>query len=163
MGIFDDILRVILFPLEPIIDPVIQLVNAILLMVNFIVELVKMIPKLLTVFFYILDPVGFLNDLMFGMTEGVTMVFEALIDVLFRDVRNTMGKKDPGSNDGQGHKKVCASPSLVETIILVICPPLFIVLRQGLLTGFFPTVICFVLTYLFYVPGLVYASLYYAC
>ena len=157
------VLNIVLSPLNPLIEIVILLAEAFIKIFEFLFQLLKMIPKLLTIFFYILDPVGLLNDLIFGFTEGVTMVFEALIDVLFRDVRNTMGKKDPGSNDGQGHKKVCASPSLVETIILVICPPLFIVLRQGFLTGFFPTVICFVLTYLFYVPGLVYASLYYAC
>ena len=156
MGIFDDILRVILFPLEPIVDPVIQLVNAILLMVNFIVELVKMIPKLLTVFHTGPGGVPQLPDVRHDLR--VTW-FEALIDVLFRYVKRW--QKRPGATNA-GRKKVCAT-SLVETIILVICPPLFIVLRQGFLTGFFPTVICFVLTYLFYVPGLVYASLYYAC
>lgn len=164
MGIFDDILRVILYPLEPIVDPIIQLVNAIILTVNFIIELVKMIPKLLTIFFYILDPVGLLNDLVFGMTEGVTMVFEALIDVLFRDLRKTMGgRKSQGGNEGHATKSVCASPTLIETMILVLCPPLFVVLRQGFFIGFFPTIICFILTYLFYIPGLVYASLYYVC
>jgi uncharacterized membrane protein YqaE (UPF0057 family) len=157
------VLNIVLSPLNPLIEIVILLAEAFIKIFEFLFQLLKMIPKLLTIFFYILDPVGLLNDLIFGFTEGVTMVFEALIDVLFRDLRNTMGKKDAGSNEGQGHKKVCVKPTYIETLILVLCPPLFIVLRQGFIAGFFPTIICFVLTYLFYLPGLIYAGLYYIC
>ncbi len=144
--------------LNEFLNVFLEIPNLVMVMVDFFVSLIKMVPKLLTVFFYILDPVGLLNDLMFGMTEGVTLVFESILDIIFGSMRKV---KKRGSNDSTTGDKKCISGSVVDTIILVLCPPLYVVLKEGFIKGFFPTVICFVLTYLYYLPGLVYAMLYY--
>ena len=159
-------LNVLLAPLNPIIQPIISIGIAMIQIVNFMMELAMMIPKIIKIVLYLLDPSKFFKDIIFGATTGIYMVFEALFDSIFGKVRQHMGAKHArGSNKGTSANKKCLPPSISQILILVLCPPLYVALSEGLFNaaGFFPVLLTFILTYFYYFPGLIYASLFTFC
>jgi uncharacterized membrane protein YqaE (UPF0057 family) len=158
-------LNIVLLPIEPIAGPIISLVNGIVKFVLFIFELMKMIPRIVEIFFYLLNIPGMLRDIIFGLTTGATMVFTALFDILFGDIKKAMigSPPDKESNSANGVStetdNITLHSQLVKIIILVLCPPLAIMLKYGI-TGISLVFITGLLTYFYYIPGLVYACLY---
>ena len=166
MGIFDSILKIFLFPLTPIIDPIVSLAVGLMQLGELIIELFKIIPKLLSLFAIFTDPGKVIKDIMFGLFTGVYMVAEATMDMMFGDMRRAFGGEvDPGGNEGtmgENSKAKCMPPSMVKLLLMVLCPPLALMLEVGI-GGLFYVLICSMLTYFFYFPGLIYASLYILC
>jgi len=159
-------LDIVLSPLEPIVGPVLALVNGFIQIGYFLVEILKLLPRALEIFNYVINPMKLIKDIIYALTTGLIMVIEALFDTLLGDVRKAMGgSHDPGSNDGDysGENAVCLSKTFMGTLLMVLCPPLYILLNMGIIKGFFPTLLCCILTYFYYVPGLIYASLYSFC
>ena len=159
-------LDIVLSPLEPIVGPVLALVNGFIQIGYFLVEILKLLPRALEIFNYIIDPMKVIKDIIYGLTTGLMLVIEGLFDSVLGDVRKAMGGSyDPGSNDGDytGENGVCLSKTFMGTLLMVLCPPLYIILNLGIIKGFFPTLLCCILTYFYYVPGLIYASLYSFC
>ena len=159
-------LNILLAPLNPIVQPFISLGIAIIQMVNFMIELAQMIPKIINIVLLFLDPGKLLKDIIFGATTGIYMVVEALFDIIFGKVRQHMGgKTSKGSNKGGINNQKCLPPSITQILILVLCPPLYVVLSEGLFNsaGFFPVILTSILTYFYYFPGLIYASLFTFC
>jgi len=159
-------LDIVLSPLEPIVGPVLALVNGFIQIGYFLVEILKLLPRALEIFNYIIDPMKVIKDIIYGLTTGLMLVIEGLFDSVLGDVRKAMGGSyDPGSNDGDytGENGVCLSKTFMGTLLMVLCPPLYIILNLGIIKGFFPTLLCSILTYFYYVPGLIYASLYSFC
>jgi len=135
-------------------------------LINFIVKIIVFVPRMLELFNYIINPMKVMKDIIYALTTGLMMVIEALFDTLLGDIRKAMGGSyDPGSNDGDyvGQTGVCLSKTFMGTLLMVLCPPLYILLNLGIKRGFFPTLLCCILTYFYYVPGLIYASLYSFC
>ena len=59
--------------------------------------------------------------------------------------------------------KVCASPTIMNIIILVLCPPLALFFDRGI-QGLFHVLVCGLLTVkLYYFPGFIYAALHILC
>ena len=159
-------LNILLAPLNPIVQPFISLGIAIIQMVNFMIELAQMIPKIINIVLLFLDPGKLLKDIIFGATTGIYMIVEALFDIIFGKVRQHMGgKASKGSNKGGINNQKCLPPSITQILILVLCPPLYVVLSEGLFNsaGFFPVILTSILTYFYYFPGLIYASLFTFC
>ena len=159
-------LDIVLAPLEPILSPVLALVNGFIQFGLFVIEMLVYLPRMLELFNYIINPMKVMKDIIYALTTGLMMVIEALFDTLLGDVRKAMGGSyDPGSNDGDytGENAVCLSKTFMGTLLMVLCPPLYILLNMGIIKGFFPTLLCCILTYFYYVPGLIYASLYSFC
>lgn len=159
-------LDIVLSPLEPIVGPVLALVNGFIQIGYFLVEILKLLPRALEIFNYIIDPMKVIKDIIYGLTTGLMLVIEGLFDSVLGDVRKAMGGSyDPGSNDGDytGENGICLSKTFMGTLLMVLCPPLYIILNLGIKRGFFPTLLCSILTYFYYVPGLIYASLYSFC
>ena len=159
-------LDIVLSPLEPIVGPVLALVNGFIQLGYFLVELLKLLPRALEIINYIINPMKVMKDIIYGLTTGLMLVIEGLFDSVLGDVRKAMGGSyDPGSNDGdyRGENGVCLSKTFMGTLLMVLCPPLYIILNLGIIKGFFPTLLCCLLTYFYYVPGLIYASLYSFC
>ena len=106
---------------------------------KFIEKIALMVPRLYELFFYITDPRKLLNDLIFGIIKGLYMIFDAILDSLFGDIRRKFGNKsDKGSNQASGsiQKEKCMPPSLVEILLLVLCPPLALILKMVLMACF---------------------------
>lgn len=159
-------LDIVLAPLDPIVSPVLALVNGVIQFGLFLVEVLQFLPRALELFNYIINPMKIIKDIIAGLVNGITMIIEAMLDVLLGDIRKAMGGSyDPGSNDGDysGEKGVCLSKTFMGTLLMVLCPPLYVLLNMGIINGFFPTLLTSVLTYFYYIPGLIYASLYSFC
>ena len=159
-------LDIVLAPLEPILSPVLALVNGFIQFGLFVIEMLVYLPRMLELFNYIINPMKVMKDIIYALTTGLMMVIEGLFDSILGDIRKSMGGSyDPGSNDGDytGENAVCLSKTFMGTLLMVLCPPLYILLNMGIIKGFFPTLLCCILTYFYYVPGLIYASLYSFC
>jgi uncharacterized membrane protein YqaE (UPF0057 family) len=161
--ILKGILNTILFPLKPIIEPIIHLMEALLQLQELIVKFaMKVIPAFIQLFFYILEPGKLIKDVIYAFVTGFKMIIKAVVDTLMGKsigLLNLHVKDDSNNKTQKGDTEECLAPSLLEILILVLCPPLAIFIRKGL-KGFFTIVITAVLTYYYYLPGLVYASLY---
>ena len=156
----------LLDPLKPMIDPLIDLANAFVTLGEMIVSILTIFPKLLSLFTIFTDPIKVIKDIVFGISTGIYMIFDAVIDMLFGDIRRSMGiSTEQGSNDGDQnsskHKK-CMPPSVTKLILLILCPPLALLLERGIHSILY-VFICSILTYFYYFPGLIYASLYILC
>ena len=130
----------------------------------FIAELAKAVPKLVEIILMLADPIKLIKDIIFGFSTGIYMVLEAVVDMVFGDIRTAMGGNEAGgSNKGtMDGKDKCMPPSIVKILLLVLCPPLSILLERGL-AGIFYVMLCCLLTYFYYFPGLIYACLYVLC
>jgi len=155
-------LNMVLSPLESIFKPLISIFKTVLVLIQLFIELLKMLPKFFYMFNYITDPGKIISDAFYGFTTGIKMIIKTTIDTLMGKsigLINPHVKDDSSNNKQKGYTEDCLTPSLLEILILLLCPPLAIFIRKGL-KGFFTIVITAVLTYFYYLPGLVYASLY---
>ena len=149
-----------------VMDVILALPRLVFALYKFIEGLVFMIPKILNIVLLFLDPGKLLNDIIFGATTGIYMLLEALFDIIFGKVRDHMGFTNKrGSNKGTLKNSSCLPPTFVQILILVLCPPLYVVLKEGILNaaGLFPVILTSILTYFYYFPGLIYASLFVFC
>ena len=152
---------------------------------NFAVFLGELIIKLITIFpiliklvFSILDPGNFLKDLVFGIIIGIEMLVKGVADVFIGKAQES-GEKIPGFKDGLfpngilGSSKEtrdsentvrCLKPTTIRLILMVLCPPLAVFMKYGLLRGWFWIIISWILTYYFYYfPGLLFSALHTMC
>ena len=148
-----------------------EIVGGFLSLINFaknliliIEKLLLMAPKMVFYFIYIITTPGkVISDVIYGFTTGIKMILKSIVDILMGKsvgLLNLHVKDDDSNNKKQKRdNEECVNPSLLEILILLLCPPLAIFIRKGL-KGFFTIVITSVLTYFYYLPGLVYASLY---
>ena len=162
MGFFETVLE----PLNPIFQPVVDIGVFLVKLVTLILELLKMAPKLLSLLTILTDPIKVIKDIVFGISTGIYMIFDAVIDMLFGDIRKAMGiSTEQGSNDGDQNsskQKKCIPPSVTKLLLLILCPPLALLLERGIHSILY-VFICSILTYFYYFPGLIYASLYILC
>ena len=164
MGFLESILETVLFPITPIIDPIINLAAAFVKLGALIVNLLKAVPKVVEIILMLADPIKLIKDIIFGFSTGIYMVLDAVIDMIFGDIRKAIGgNTESGSNKGtMDEKGKCMPPSIVKILLLVLCPPLSILLERGL-AGIIYVFLCCLLTYFYYIPGLIYACLYVLC
>ena len=135
-------------------------------LITFILKIIVFVPRMLEIFNYVINPMKLIKDIIGAVVNGIIMILEALFDTFLGDIRKTMGGSyDPGSNDGDysGENGVCLSKTFMGTLLMVLCPPLYVLFNMGIINGFFPTILTSILTYFYYVPGLIYASLYSFC
>jgi len=157
-------LDIVLAPLDSIFSPILGLIEGFASIVYLVVELAKLVPKIFEIIFYVIDPMKLIKDVIFALTTGLTMVIEAVLDIIFGKIRNEFADKaQRGSNEGDASPAVCFGKSFMGMTIMVLCPPLYIALIMGLSKGIVPTILCCLLTYFYYVPGLLYALLYCQC
>ena len=125
-----------------------------------VMKIVMFLPRIFEIIFYVINPTKLLRDLLFSFTDGTIMVYKAVVNNLFGDMRSYFSKPQSGSNDGDpASDSVCFGETYMATLIMVLCPPLYVALSEGL-KAFPQVVFCCVLTYFYYIPGLMYAILY---
>ena len=73
--------------------------------------------------------------------------------------------KNAEKQDPESIPKTCMAPSTFNLFLMVLCPPLALVLHNGLaLTNFFNVLLCGILTVkLYYFPGLIFAAMHILC
>ena len=165
--ILNPILKTLLFPLKPIIDPIITVGDMMKQLFEILLTFIKMIPKLKDIFYYVTDPLKMIRDFFFGIKMGIIMIFTTLVDMLFGNIMkkvsppnmNTNGSDSKNKDSKDKESLFCAKPSLLKVILLLLCPPLALFVEMGL-KGFFHIVLASILTYFYYFPGLIYASMF---
>jgi uncharacterized membrane protein YqaE (UPF0057 family) len=146
-----------------------EVVGGFLSLINFaknliliIEKIIIMIPKLLNYMIYIiLTPGKVISDSIYGFTTGLKLIFMTTLDTIQGKSINLIKPhiEDDDPVNSKREKEDCLGPSVLEILILLLCPPLAIFIRKGL-KGFFTIVITAVFTYFYYLPGLIYASLH---
>ena len=158
------ILETILFPIQPILEPFLKIIDLVMGIIEITMKIAEIVPKMLEIFFYVINPMKLIKDAIFAFTTGLTMVMEAVFDIMLGEIRNSFADKaQTGSNDGDAPPAVCFGKSFMGMTILVLCPPLYVALTMGLLKGIVPILLCCLFTYFYYVPGLLYALLHCQC
>ena len=120
-------------------------------------------PKIFSLFTIFTDPGKVIKDIISGLTSGFMLIVNTILDSVFgfghKKTKNTLGKLGEKNKDNVEDPELCAKPKLLEILILVLCPPLAVFMRKGL-GSILIIMLTFLLTYFYYIPGLVYASLY---
>ena len=120
----------------------------------------KLIGKLFEIIPLIFNPKKFVDDLIFGVTYGIKTMMSGIASSISSASVSNPKKQEPDSIP-----KTCMPPSTINLIIMVLCPPLALVLHNGLaLTNFFNVIVCIILTIkLYYFPGLIFAAMHILC
>lgn len=130
-------------------------------------KLIIAMPKIFSLFTIFTDPAKVIKDVLSGLTSGFMLIVNTILDSVFgfghKKTKNTFGKLGKNNKNKKNNNvedpKLCAKPKLLEILILVLCPPLAVFMRKGL-GSILIIMLTFLLTYFYYIPGLVYASLY---
>ena len=154
-------INIVLTPLETVFKPILNVFKTIVVLIQLLVELIKMLPKFFYIFNYLLDPSKIISDSIYGFTTGLKLIFMTTLDTIQGKSINLIKPhiEDDDPVNSKREKEDCLGPSVLEILLLLLCPPLAIFIRKGL-KGFFTIVITAVFTYFYYLPGLIYASLY---
>ncbi len=141
------------------VDAILSLKDFAFHFVEIILKLIKAFPKFLSIFTYILDPTKLVNDILFSIVTGAKMIYDATIGYLIGSFLKIFyfDKMNPESKKKGG--KTCFKKSLLNILILMLCPPLAIFMKEGFASLLY-VIIASLLTYFYYFPGLIYSCLY---
>ena len=157
-------LNVVLSPIEIIFDPIIMIGKTVVSIIKLLVDLIKIIPKLFSLFEMFTDPGKVIKDALYAIKVGFEMIFDALFGEAINSIMSLFKNKNINNDEDLKVKannsyNINISKSYLKYIILVLCPPFAIFASHGI-KYFFNILIAFILTYFFYLPGLIYASMY---
>ena len=166
-GIITKVIGMIFKFLDPLTSPITDIIMALVSMVGLLIDFLKIFPKLVKSAFTIFTPDKFINDVLFGVLGGIKLIFGGILGSINSDIVGDQSSTYNGpfgvSENGKKKKPVCVKPTLMNLIILLLCPPLAIFLHKGIY-GMGHIFICSLMTYfLYYFPGLIYASLLVLC
>ena len=144
------------------VDAILSLKDFAFNLINIIVKLIKVFPKFLSIFTYILDPKKLISDIIYAIVTGAKMIYEATIGYLIGSFMKNFYLDSKNKNKNKKTKKggkKCFNKSLINVLILILCPPLAIFMNEGI-SSILYIIIASVLTYFYYFPGLIYSCLY---
>ena len=141
-------------------------------MSELLVDFVKIFFNLVKASITIFTPDKFINDVLYGSTAGIKLIFSSFLGSINSDLVSDSSKKNTSGGSGPfgvneeskaGNKAICIPPTLTNIIFLIICPPLALFLHRGT-KGTLQIILCAGLTYyLYYFPGFIYAALHILC
>jgi len=163
--------------LGALFNPIIKTASMFMDILKLLFTLLKWFPKLIDIVLNLLNPIVFIKDILNGVFKGITLIIEGVIDIAFNTPREKGDKVDIGkngifpggifgTNNKDGSPKpnaTCVPPSTLKLILMIICPPYVVFNKYGLLRGWHLTILCCLLTYWYYFPGLMFASLHVLC
>ena len=167
-GVLDSVIKgvvsSILSILNPVTGPFNDILNAVIKMFILLGEFMKIFKNLFELAINVFNPDKLINDVLYGVTHGITRMFGALVEKV--DIGGgDVDKEKDGGPFGVTEKKqaTCIPPTLMNLLILVLCPPLALFLNKGI-SGWFITIICCLMTYfMYYFPGFIFAALHILC
>ena len=152
-------INIVLSPIESIFEPIIGIMKVVIQIIALLVELIKAVPKMFSLFTIFTDPGKVIKDTAYGVITGIKMIFEAIFDSTLGSFHKVLTPYFIGDSEETKDKQECISPTYMEILLLILCPPLAIFVRKGI-KAFFIILIACGLTYLYYFPGLIYATLH---
>ena len=152
--------------LDPIIKPLLGMAAAVVGIVELIIELALLVPKILELMINVFSPDKLINDIIYGVTQGITYMISTFFGGLISRPKKSDGTADAGNQLFGSSKKakvVCIKPTTITLLILILCPPLALLLHEGI-KAWYLVVICALMTYFFYyIPGFIFAALHILC
>ena len=163
--------------LGALFNPIIKVGSMFMDILKLVFTLLKWFPKLIDIVVNLLNPVVFIKDILSGVFKGLELIVMAFFDILVNTPREKgdqtgLGKDGIfpngvfGTNNKDGTPQpnaTCVPPSTLKLILMVLCPPYVVFNKYGLLRGWHLTLLCCFLTYWYYFPGLMFASLHILC
>ena len=163
--------------LGALFNPIIKVGSMFMDILKLVFTLLKWFPKLIDIVVNLLNPVVFIKDILSGVFKGLELIVMAFFDILVNTPREKgdetgLGKDGIfpngvfGTNNKDGTPQpnaTCVPPSTLKLILMVLCPPYVVFNKYGLLRGWHLTILCCLLTYWYYFPGLMFASLHILC
>ena len=163
--------------LGALFNPIIKVGSMFMDILKLVFTLLKWFPKLIDIVVNLLNPVVFIKDILSGVFKGLELIVMAFFDILVNTPREKgdqtgLGKDGIfpngvfGTNNKDGTAQpnaTCVPPSTLKLILMVLCPPYVVFNKYGLLRGWHLTLFCCFLTYWYYFPGLMFASLHILC
>jgi len=148
--------------LSVLAKPLISLIKIMGKLLILFFEFMGIFPHLFDLVLLIFDPRKFIDDLIFGVSYGIITMFNGIFSSIYSG-SSSIPNKDP--TDTSGVHKVCVSPSLLNLILLIVCPPLALFIDMGFtFYTIFLVIVCAILTIkLYYFPGLIFAALHILC
>jgi len=137
------------------VPPIAMLIAFIVYFWKILVAVFSIIPPIMEMAALLfLNPTKLMNDIITGVTIGITMLIQKVMDILNPNILKD--KKITTSNVNKGDKYNCYSTSFMNLVLLIICPPFAIFQAHGFV--FHEIFLCTLLTvYGYYFPGLLYA------
>jgi uncharacterized membrane protein YqaE (UPF0057 family) len=158
--------------IDAIIDMLAAIVNFLKNAVPLLEEVIMLFDKLIAVIFTLFSPDKFINDVLYGSTAGIKLIFSSFLGSINSDLVSDSSKKNTSGGSGPfgvneeskaGNKAICIPPTLTNILFLIVCPPLALLLHRGV-KGMFQIILCALMTYyLYYFPGFIYAALHILC
>ena len=146
-----------------------SVINLLLNADKFFAGLLDIVLQLISIFGLVFEmiplifkPDALIDAVMGGVINGINFVIKNLLSNLSID-RNSNSKNEErlgvfGVSDKT--RAICLPPSIMDLIILVLCPPLVLFLKKKW-SFFFQIILCALLTYkLYYFPGFIFAAVY---
>ena len=171
-GILKKAMKIVFKLLNPIVSAFKDIIMAVVTMTGLLVDFAKIFFNLVKASITIFTPDKFINDVLYGSTAGIKLIFSSFLGSINSDLVSDSSKKNTSGGSGPfgvneeskaGNKAICIPPTLTNIIFLIICPPLALFLHRGV-KGTFQIILCAGLTYyLYYFPGFIYAALHILC
>ena len=151
------------------------IINVLTTMSNFVVKampLIEDVTMLLVKFIEVLpvlfSPDKLINQILYGTTNGIKLIFDKFLNSIDTDGLKTNGSGYTGpfgvsEEESSKNRVICTPPTLMNIIFMILCPPFALFLHKGL-KGIMPVILCSLMTYfLYYFPGFIYAALHILC
>ena len=147
----------------PIVAPIVGIAKGFVLMGEMAVTIVELVIKMIKIIPNVFNPDKLINDIIFGVTQGINSLLTGFMNQFtFNETNNNSSGGGLFGMDNNKNK-VCIKPTLMNIIILVLCPPLALYVDRGF-KGIFLVIVCALLTYyMYYFPGFLFAALHILC
>ena len=130
-------------------------------------DIIRVVDNIIELAPAIFSPDRLLNDVIYGSITGLT----SMITAIFENISNLFGESESKKEDGTGgvfgiedkKRSVCIKPTIINLIILIVCPPLALFINKGW-RSIFMIIVCSLMTYyMYYFPGFLFAALHILC
>ena len=152
--------------LKPIISPIIAIGQGFLYLEEFCMTLLGVFVNVMELIPNVFSPDKLINDVIYGVTEGIKTMISTFFGGLISRPKKSDGPADAGNQLFGSSKKakvVCVKPTTITLLILILCPPLALLLTEGI-KAWYLVIICALMTYFFYyIPGFIFAALHILC
>ena len=150
---------------DAIFSPLFDIGKGFLKMLEVVLKILEIFGKIMEAVPSIFEPSKLIDDILYGISFGITQVFSSGMSSLDTE-KNPEDKENTGPFDVKDKSKkntICVPPTIVNTLFLLLCPPLAIFIKHGM-GCFISAIICGVLCVKFYYfPGLLFAALNVLC
>ena len=152
--------------LKPIISPILAIAQGFLYLEEFCITLLGVFVNVMELIPNVFSPDKLINDVIYGVTEGIKTMISTFFGGLISRPKKSDGPADAGKQLFGSSKKakvVCVKPTTITLLILILCPPLALLLTEGI-KAWYLVIICALMTYFFYyIPGFIFAALHILC